>query len=120
MNLQNSVFSIQLYKKHGCWVFDDELRGLVAEPFVLGATELISYHLKLKGVRKRKPVIQFSLTEIPNAEIVLTCTKKHLNPVTGEATSGDYVDQHNNKCWLCPAQVKFFGVVADTIYAVTP
>ena len=32
-------------------------------------------------------------------------------------TSAYYTDQEGDKLWLCPAQIKFFGAVADTIYA---
>ena len=126
----NAIHQIQLYKNYNAWVFDDDLRGLYAEPFVQGATELINYHLRLKGLEKKEnPVLQFSLEYIPNADVILTNTAKHgsksWNPTTktfteiaGEATSGDFVDQYGNQCWLCPAQVRFFGRVPDNIYCI--
>lgn len=126
----NAIHQIQLYRNFNAWVFDDESRNLWAEPFVMGATELIDFHLRRKGMWNAKnPVLQFSLEYIPNADVVLTNTAKHgprtwdvrqgkFNETVGEPTSGDFEDQYGNKCWLCPAQVRFFGTVPDNIYCI--
>lgn len=37
----NSLFVIKPYKHLGLWVFDDEARGILQEPFVGGADILI-------------------------------------------------------------------------------
>lgn len=107
----NIIFSIQLYRHHGMWVFDDAHRNLVAEPFVLGATELIDYHLTRKEIEDSEhPVLIFSEVALPDFDIVLK-KDEHTTP-----DSAYFTDQFENRCWLCPAQVLFFGYVPDTIY----
>lgn len=138
------MFKIKIYRQKNVWFFDDEIRKIAKEPFVMGASELIQKHLNRKGLgRKRKNIlITFSTEFIPNSDIVLTCTEKcypmkmgkmsdifgghlltHLSNTVGldydkskKPTSAWYVDQEDQKCWLCPAQLKFFGQVADLIY----
>jgi hypothetical protein len=139
------LFKILIYRQGKTWMFDDKERNIQAEPFVCGASELIQKHLRKKGLgrRKKNVSITFSTQEIGEADIVLTVTEKcypmkigkmqdlfggHLmthisNTVslgydkTKNPTSAYYIDQEGDQCWLCPAQLKFFGQVADTIYA---
>lgn len=142
------VFEITLYRHGSTWLFDDDTRGIKAEPFVMGASEVIQKYLDRKGLGKRKKgvIVEFSTELIDNADLVLTCIKKHrpmklsetqrrfgnathvhLSNVSSlfnfeidenaEPTSADYIDQEGQQCWLCPAQLKFFGSVADVIYA---
>lgn len=135
------MFFISAYRQGKTWLFDDEARGILREPFVMGASELIQKYLNKKGIKKRKNVpLVFSNQEFPNAEVILTCTEKcyptrlvgytkklvagrmvdvsvREPDTTASATSAWYTDQEGDKCWLCPAQIKFFGEVADKIYA---
>lgn len=136
------MFFISAYRQGNTWLFDDKQRGIVAEPFVSGASELIQKYLDRKGITATQDVpLVFSLQPFPNAEVTLTVTEKNypLKVVgfhtvqsyrAGEiqipsyeedrsqpATSAWYVDQEGEECWLCPAQIKFFGQVADVIYA---
>lgn len=135
------MFFISAYRQGNTWLFDDESRGILREPFVMGASELIQKYLDKKGIKKRKNVpLVFSTEEFPGAEVVLTCTEKcyptkfigytqkrvadkvvdvslREPDTTIEPTSAWYTDQEGHTCWLCPAQLKFFGEVADTIYA---
>jgi hypothetical protein len=128
----NAIFTINVYKEGSTWYFDDNHRDIIREPFVLGASELITY---LVGADKQKATISFSESAIPNPDLVLTCTTKchphtlkditksdgkvipsYEEDKTLEPESGWYVDQNGNICWLCPAQLKFFNKVADTIF----
>lgn len=142
------MFSINLYREDTTWLFDDESRLIKAEPFVMGASEVIQKYLNRKGLGSldKGVTVEFSLEPIDNPDLVLTCTKKcfplklaetkarfgkhataHLSNISSlfkyeedtnaEPTSAWYVDQEGDECWLCPAQLKFFGSVADTIYA---
>lgn len=141
----DSKFYISAYRQGKTWMFDDEQRQIVAEPFVSGASELIQKYLSRKGLgRKRKNVsLVFSLQPFAEADVVLTCTEKcypmkigkmaelfrghlmtHISNTVSlgydkskKPTSAYYIDQEGDACWLCPAQIKFFGAVADTIYA---
>lgn len=128
----NAIFTINVYKEGSTWYFDDNDRDIKREPFVLGASELITY---LVGNDKQKATISFSESAIPNADLILTCTTKcypqvissvtkvgdrsiplYEEDIESEPESGWYVDQHGNTCWLCPAQLKFFNKVANTIF----
>ena len=134
------MFFINAYRQGKTWCFDDKLRGLVAEPFVLGASELIQKYLDRKSITDTENVpLVFSLQPFPQHDVVLNCYEKnyptkwfnkiavenysteiksYVDEMTEEkATSGWYIDQEGDKCWLCPAQIKFFGQVADIIYA---
>lgn len=127
----NNMFVINAYRQGKTWMFDDKQRGLVAEPFVLGASELIQKYLDRKGMKRRRKNVQllFALQPFPEAEVTLTCTEKcypmklgkKLNWVRDDKSqlpiSAYYKDQEGQQIWLCPAQLKFFGTVADTIYA---
>ena len=116
MSYSNALFVINAYKEQDTWYFDDDLRNIKREPFVLGASELITM---LAGSRRRKAKLTFSETPIPGAVVHLTVTEKlYDSNGSGEATSAWYTDQQGNRCWLCPAQMAFFGKVADNIYAL--
>lgn len=137
-------FIINLYRIETTWFFDDKDRNITAEPFVCGASEMISKYLKRKGKSDEKSniLVEFSTEPIENADITLTCIEKHRpmlmsvlkakfgslvynhldnieweEDLNAEPTSADYIDQEGDECWLCPAQLKFFGKVADNIYA---
>ena len=103
--------------------------------------ELIQKYLDRKGITSDKDVpLIFSTSLIPDADVTLIVTEKNYPskivgtetrefadktftfPIYEEdksqaATSAWYIDQEGDKCWLCPAQIKFFGAVADIIYA---
>ncbi len=131
----NEMFVINAYRQGKTWMFDDKQRELFAEPFVLGASELIQKYLDRKGMKQRRKNVQllFSLQPFPEADVTLTCTEKcypYIQLYNGtntsykldvdfnnQPTSAYYTDQEGSKCWLCPAQLKFFGTVADVIYA---
>lgn len=137
----NAVFFINAYRLGKTWMFDDEQRDIKGEPFVSGASELIQKYLDRKGITSTKDVpLIFSTGQIPDADVTLYVTEKNypqvmvdseirrvkgkdiIFPIYAEdpsqaPTSAWYVDQEGDECWLCPAQIKFFGAVADTIYA---
>lgn len=120
--MSNQLYNIQAYKKGKTWLFDDESRQIKGEPFVLGASEFIT---KLAG-KKRKLSFAFSEGYIPKYDAVIELTeacypiikkgKKHVEDKSQEPTSGWYVSQDGDSLWLCPAQLKFFGHVAETIF----
>lgn len=113
--IRNSVFAIQVYRHPlipTMWVFDDPTTGLVAEAFILGASELIDIYLKKNNITDPKPVIIFSKTQLPIADIILTRTS-----LDGGKNSAWFEDEFGNKCWLCPAQLLYFNKVPKMIWA---
>lgn len=111
--MSNQIYNIQAYKRGSTWLFDDEHRQIKGEPFVCGASELIT---QLVGKRKRKASLNFSEHYIPDYIEKLTLTKAEGGK---KKTSGWYIAEKTGmKCWLCPAQLKFFGHVAKQIYVI--
>ncbi len=107
----NAITVIHPYKYEGVWVFDDEKVGLVQEPFVSGADDIIE---KLVG-------------KIPNAEngfsLLFSAT-----PFPGHQTEFEwkreefggnwyYIKKLNKEGWLCPALFKYFDSAPQVIYA---
>lgn len=137
----NALYTITAYKKQQLWCFDDSSRNIKEEPFVCGASELIDKLVLDKyGKKKRKVSFVFSETPIKDYDCLLTLTEAHYPyiptgkyktvytkgkrtniPVTVEdktqnPISGTYISEEGDVCWLCPAQMKFFGKVANTIF----
>tara|TARA_B100000287_G_scaffold316298_1_gene299902 strand:+ start:552 stop:956 length:405 start_codon:yes stop_codon:yes gene_type:complete len=111
----NSVFVMQPYRKHGCWVFDDPQRGLYEEAFVSGMSEIldrvlqdsgIDPHLVRNGFR-----LTFSTTEFPSHTHSLTWLE--------EEGGGNWYgcEQTHQTGWLCPALFLFFPEAPERLYA---
>lgn len=133
----NSIFTIKCYKLKNVWYFDDKERGIVREPFVLGSSELIEFLLRKKGFQKKNTcTLAFSESYIPEYDARLIVDEytrplkvvgsqiinnrtlpKYEEDMEKEPESAYYLDESGKKCWLCPAQLKYFGKVAPLIYA---
>jgi len=101
---QNAMLIIHPHKTHGTWCFDDERHGLIEEPFVLGASEMIDAVVARAGLTNadRGFRLIFSASPFPgyHAEI------HRLNE-----ESGGYWYQFPDgsmKGWLCPATLHYF------------
>ena len=99
----NTIQIIHPYrqKNSNIWVFDDERHGLVAEPFVCGASESIT---RLVGDQS-KCSIAFSGVAIPNYDLKLTRTGDGANP----DKKGCHYTDGAAPLWLCPAMCHYFG-----------
>ena len=141
------IFEIEIYKLGDTWFFDRKDLGIEREAFVAGASELIQHVLDSKGIAAKSGVnVQFSniREEIEEPDIELHVIEKHgswdysrffdvagygvfahhvqnitsLRPLNSAPSSATYrCAKTGMECWLCPAQLKFFGEVADDIYA---
>lgn len=107
----NSIRVIHPYKYEGVWVFDDEKVGLLQEPFVAGADDIIE---KL-------------VANIPNAENGFSLIFSDM-PFPGHQAKFDWVREEagghwytiqelDMEGWLCPALFKYFEVAPKYIYA---
>ncbi len=138
---QNKVYTISIYKYNGLWVFDAPEYGLLAEAFVSGASEFIQKHLDRKRITATSAIpVVFSKEFMPDSDAVLHLTKygypyrtqgtrqiktkvgyksvpRLVEDTTKLPNSGYYIDDEGDECWLCPAQLHYFGEVAQTIYA---
>jgi hypothetical protein len=101
---ENQINVIKPYKWNGMWVFDDDEKGLVKEPFVSGADTLIDVAVSKLNIKNADEgfLIIFSKDVFPDAKICLEWVKKE---GTGDVYHWPEVGLSG---WLCPALRKFF------------
>lgn len=102
------------------WVFDDEMRGLIQEPFVSGMPQMINHLIKdlpcfdgTKGFR-----LLFSALPFPGWQKKLVRLQEMLGGnwySTG--TAGTVIgDDPYMEGWLCPALFRYFNIAPPEIY----
>jgi len=110
--LKNSLMVINPYYDKGLWVFDDEITGLLKEPFVAGIPKMINKLIEMNGIKNAKDGFKmiFSANSFPGMDIELT--KLH------EEHGGNWYswDNENMEGWLCPALLKYFEKAPDYIF----
>lgn len=107
----SQIRMIRPYRKHGLWVFDDEDHKLKAEPFVMGASEMIDRHLASRGIKHRKAKRGFRLIyshePFPGADSAeLVCG----------GWGGAFYRHHGHEAWLCPALFLYFEEPPQNLY----
>ena len=98
----NSLIVIAPYKHLGMWVFDDQRVGLIQEPFVGGADEIIDvWTHDIPNAEKGFRLI-FSDSPFPGSDLKLEWRRPEL--------SGNiyYCSAFDKEGWLCPALLKYF------------
>jgi hypothetical protein len=106
----NSLMTINPYWHNGTWVFDDARAGLVKEPFVAGAPEIITEITKDIPDAKAGVRLTFSAQPFPTQQHMLTWLR---------AESGGNVyrlDSPKMEGWLCPALFQYFRDAPKRIY----
>jgi hypothetical protein len=109
----NQIQVIRPYFHAGTWVFDDEAKGLVKEPFVEGIPGIINFllglHLNQHSTKKGFRLL-FSSEPFPNITAKLTWE--------AEEAGGNWyaLDGSSMEGWLCPALLKYFDKAPKTIY----
>jgi hypothetical protein len=108
----NSLFTIQPYWYNNTWVFDDESRGLVKEPFVAGIPEIITSMVDEAGVKDAREGFRllFSVIPFPGSSYEL---RKGRSEHGGTWYS---CPQTGTDGWLCPALFKFFPFAPPVLY----
>ncbi len=109
---ENAIMKIHAYKHQGQWVFDDDDRGLVKEPFVAGADTL----LDIISEGKNAAHLIFSANDFPKVTHVINRVGESAGSYGGGT---DYVFEAPGitlPVWLCPALFKFFKEAPETIY----
>jgi hypothetical protein len=111
----NSISVIAPYKRYDMWVFDDERRGLVEEPFVAGSDTLID--LATSGLPSPELgfLLLFSAADFPEAKLQLEWRR-------AERGGNIYFStDFGAEGWLCPALMKYFDEPPAKLYiAVRP
>ena len=74
----NAITAIHPYKDEGLWVFDDANVGLVREPFVSGADEIIERMVQGIPDAARGFTLLFSAGPFPGHQATLEWRQEHL------------------------------------------
>jgi hypothetical protein len=103
---QNAMMSLALYREETTWKFDDDRKAIIAEPFVLGMSEIISSYLPENN---ETSTIIFSANPFPGAHCLMLERE--------EANGGWYhVKETGMRGWLCPVTRVYMGGVPSHIY----
>ena len=103
----NAMMSLDLYKEGNTWKFDDATNNIIAEPFVLGMSEMIDFYVNDSKIKNT--TITFSHNKFPKChELVL---------LQEESNGGWYYDPYSNKKgWLCPVTRVYMKGIPENIY----
>lgn len=103
----NAMMELNLYKKGNTWKFDDKTLGIRAEPFVLGMSEMIDYHVNNPSIKKT--TITFSKNSFPGSLCL------HLE--YEDSNGGWYKDPSSGlRGWLCPVTRMYMTNIPKKIY----
>ena len=111
--MSNGMQVIFPFKDNGVWMFDDERKQLVREPFVCGIPEMVDLLVADIEDADGGFALYFSDRRFPGYRL-------KVDLVAPEAGGNWYkltVDGTEMKGWLCPALFKFFETAPATIYA---
>ena len=109
--MNNSIQVISPYWYNGFWVFDDERRGLVQEPFVSGVDDMIDYLVRDIEDAKKGFKMTFSVQPFPGFAQEIKKTREEFNGNWYKMTEAPYIEG-----WLCPALFKYFSIAPDDLY----
>jgi hypothetical protein len=108
--MNNILMVIAPYWYQGTWVFDDEDKGLVKEPFVSGVPEMIDVLVQdIPDARNGFRLI-FSAGPFPGYQKELAWVREDFN--------GNWyrTEDPPMEGWLCPALLKYFGEPPEKIF----
>ena len=106
----NTINVIQPYKYLTMWVFDDEKVGLVQEPFVSGADEIIEKMVENIPDAENGFVLLFSSSPFPGHQAEFEWRRED------QGGNWYYFKEFDMEGWLCPALFKYFESAPQNIY----
>jgi hypothetical protein len=101
---------LEMYHHAGTWVFTDEKRDLVNEPFVLGVPEIFDSVIEeqnLKGNHLYRVIFSDQNFPLAHAEV---------EKISEEGGGAWYKHKKTPPGWLCPATLKFFKEFPERIF----
>jgi len=107
----NAIIAIHPYKYEGLWVFDDAKVGLVQEPFVSGADEIIEKMVRDIPDAARGFTLLFSAAPFPGHHATFEWRRKD------QGGNWYYNPEFGIEGWLCPALFRYFEAAPERIYA---
>lgn len=109
--MSNALMLISPYKHEGQWVFDDPETGLVREPFVSGADDIIDVMVKTIDKAEDGFNLMFADIAFPGHTIMLERKRE-------EAGGWWYYSKSlDMEGWLCPALFLYYAEAPEKIYA---
>ena len=107
----NAIIAIHPYKYEGLWVFDDPNAGLVREPFVSGADEIIETMVQGIAGAPSGFTLLFSAAPFPGHQSTFEWRRSDMGG------NWYYSADVGIEGWLCPALFKYFERAPERIYA---
>jgi hypothetical protein len=107
----NAINAIHPYKHQGLWVFDDARVGLVQEPFVSGADDIIDRMVHDIPSAEAGFILLFSSTPFPGSQVTLEWRRQDLGG------NWYYSPDLGIEGWLCPALFRYFEAAPARIYS---
>lgn len=107
----NAIIAIHPYKHTGLWVFDDPTKGLVQEPFVSGADEIIERMVQDIPEAQSGFTLLFSAAPFPGHQSMFEWRRSDMGG------NWYYSADLGIEGWLCPALFKYFERAPERIYA---
>ena len=107
----NSILVIHPYKYKDVWMFDDEKAGLVQEPFVSGADDIIEKLVTKIPKADDGFSLLFSSNPFPGFQVEFEWKRRE------QGGNWYYVDALKMEGWLCPALFKYFDEAPKKLYA---
>lgn len=111
MSLMNSIIAIHPYLYQGLWVFDDPTVGLVQEPFVSGADDIIDRMVENIPDAQKGFTLLFSADPFPGHQVVFEWVRADMS---GNWYRSPALEMEG---WLCPALLKYFEAPPAKLYA---
>lgn len=107
----NSIIAIHPYLYQGVWVFDDPAVGLVQEPFVSGADDIIDRMVENIPDAQKGFTLLFSAAAFPGHQVVFDWVRADMS---GNWYRSAVLEMEG---WLCPALLKYFDSPPTKLYA---
>jgi hypothetical protein len=107
----NAIVAIHPYRHEGLWVFDDERVGLIQEPFVSGADDIIDQMVRSIPNAASGFTLLFSAAPFPGYQVVFEWRRQELGG------NWYYSPDLDAEGWLCPALLRYFEIAPKRIYA---
>ncbi len=106
----NALIVIAPYRHAGTWVFDDSKAGLVREPFVAGAPEMIDVLVKNIPDATNGFRLLFSAQPFPGYQKKLTWLRGDMG--------GNYykMEEPAMEGWICPAMFRYYRSTPKELY----
>lgn len=109
----NALYVIHPYRMaSGLWAFDDVTRGLVAEPFVTSASQILDMLANSVGERDNVNVV-FSDQPFQDHQHVFRLASGGDREFGGSVYANDQLGLEG---WLCPALLKYFPQPPESLY----